>query len=91
MQKFLIKQGLCAAICITMAFTVCTCTAAAAYGGAGFSIVTEAGARAADSLKDGAQAKLNSAKAATRGLTGTAPAVFSVIKAEVTQAIIPEP
>ncbi|MCR5206899.1 MAG: hypothetical protein K6C14_00290 [Eubacterium sp.] len=90
MQKFLVKQGLCAAICITMAFTLCTYTAVT-ISEARLSVVAELGARAAEQFETAAVQKVNNVKAAAQCITGAAPTVFNVLKAEITQAIVPEP
>ena len=90
MQKYFVKQGISVAICITMALSLCTYTAAGTLSEAGIAITAELSARA-QSLENGAAEKLNTAKSAVKGFFTTAFAPFNLLKAEVTQAIIPEP
>lgn len=91
MQRFFVKQGISAAICITMALSVCAFSLSGTISEASINIVSEISSQAADSIEIKADEKLNTAKAVRLGFVETAVYEIGALKAEVSRAIVPEP
>lgn len=91
MQRFLVKQGVCAAICITIALSVCTYTSAATISEANISIAAEMSTRTADVFRAEAGESFSSFTAAAKSVFGTALKQFRLVNSEIMQAVVPEP
>ncbi len=90
MQKYFVKQGICAAVCITMALSLCAYTASGTMSETSINLVCELSSTT-QRLENGTAEKLNTASTVVKGFFAEAIAPFCLLKAEVTQAIIPEP
>ena len=91
MQKFFVKQGISVAICITMALSLSAYTAACTISEQSITIVSELSTRTVERVKTAAQEKFNIAKGVAEGFFKTSVSEFTLLKSEVTQAIVPEP
>lgn len=90
MQRFFVKQGISVAICITMALSL-SCTAACTISEQSITIVSELSTHTAERVKNAATEKFNIARGVAEGFFKTSLSGFSLLKSEVTQAIVPEP
>lgn len=91
MQKLFVKQGLSVAICITMALSLSAYTAACTISEQSITIVSEISTRTAERFENAAAQQFNIARGVAGGFIKTALGDLTLLKAEVSQAIIPEP
>ncbi len=91
MQKFFVKQGISVAICITMALSLTAYTAACTISGQSITIVSELSTRTAERFENAAAEQFNIVKCVSGGFFKAALGELMLLKAEVSQAIIPEP
>lgn len=91
MQRFFVKQGISVAICLTMAITLSAYSAACTISEQSIAVVSELSTRAAQSIEASAAEKFNTARGVAEGFIKTALADITLLKAEVAQAIVPEP
>ncbi len=91
MQKLFVKQGLSVAICITMALSLSAYTAACTISEQSITIVSEISARTAERFENAAAQQFNIVRGVAGGFFKAALGDLTLLKAEVSQAIIPEP